>query len=59
MKNQKWALFMRLLVELYDQFSKIVDISPSTKILLIIDGILCIPTCIQLVIFSILNFNLG
>ncbi|MBA0872180.1 hypothetical protein Goshw_008572, partial [Gossypium schwendimanii] len=24
MKNQKWALFMRLLIELYEQFSKIV-----------------------------------
>ncbi|MFQ6633868.1 hypothetical protein Gotur_010275 [Gossypium turneri] len=41
------------------EFNKIVNISPSTKRLLIIDGILCIPTYIQLVIFSIFNFNLG
>ncbi|MFQ6669670.1 hypothetical protein Gotur_034826 [Gossypium turneri] len=50
---------MRLLIELNEQFNKIVNILPSTKRLLTIDEILCIPTCIQLVIFSILNFNLG
>ncbi|PPS12689.1 hypothetical protein GOBAR_AA07941 [Gossypium barbadense] len=48
MKNQQWVLFMRLLIELNEQFNKIVDISPSTKGLLTIDGILCIPTYIQL-----------
>ncbi|MFQ6630522.1 hypothetical protein Gotur_008898, partial [Gossypium turneri] len=36
MKNQQWALFMRLLIELNEQFNKIVDISPSTKRLLTI-----------------------
>ncbi|KAK5819051.1 hypothetical protein PVK06_024007 [Gossypium arboreum] len=41
---------MGLLIELNEQFNKIVDISPSMKRLLTIYGILCIPTCIQLLL---------